>query len=106
MCPGALTENEGAPSSKLSRFGLFLSVEFSSAWEVLLSTSSCFRLLPEALLVSDVGIFGELGPASGGRALMGIALGPRGAERTRSQSDSDSRTTLVCDSGGGNGNEA
>jgi len=83
MCPGAI--NEDAPSSKLSRFGLFLSIELCSAWEALSTTSeSCFLLIPEALLASVVGIFRELGPASSGRALVAVAPESRGAGRKRS----------------------
>jgi hypothetical protein len=95
MCPSA----KDAPSSKLSRFGFFLSIEFSSVWEAR-STSSCFLLLPEALMVSDVGIFRELGPASGRRALVDVVPESRCVERARPKSGS--KTAVDCDRDGGN----
>jgi hypothetical protein len=86
-------------ASKLSCFGFFLSREFSSAWQAL-ATSSCFLLLPEALFVSEIGIFRELGPASG----EGVFVpGSRGAERMKS----GGKTAMGCgcDSDGGNEEE-
>ena len=51
-------------------------------------------------MVSDVGIFRELGPASGGRALVDVAPGSRGVERARPKSGS--KTAVDCDRDGGN----